>query len=86
HNIKCCKSTKLWDRTTAYCKKNQDNHLVNPQRNQLCFKWQHPDSCFARNHKLHHNMAPKDILEVRKSKVLTPYNPQGWACLLAETG
>lgn len=54
HNIQRCESSKLWDGTPAYCKKTQDNRLVNSQGSPLCFKWQRPNGCFTSNHELHH--------------------------------
>jgi hypothetical protein len=54
HDIQRCESLKLCDGTLAYCKKTQDNHLVNSQGSPLCFKWQRPSGCFTGNHELHH--------------------------------
>ncbi|KAG2049884.1 hypothetical protein BDR06DRAFT_836744, partial [Suillus hirtellus] len=54
HDIQHCEATTLWDGSPSYSHKTQNNHLVNPQGNPLCFKWQHLNGCHAGNHEFHY--------------------------------
>lgn len=54
HLVAKCNSETLWDDQRAWCRRNQNNRLVNPSGDIVCSDWQRPSSCPSKDHDSRH--------------------------------
>ena len=50
HNFSKCNSSKLWDGTKGWARKNEQGRLATPEGLVLCFDWQLPKACTSTAH------------------------------------